>query len=349
MFEPLCLATAVGSMPQASPEAASQMVLRFLPDIPAWPQLPARSFKENMYVQYSEGFPGFIVEDDRFYIDPPAATDKSLERLYQAYVDNRPDAWKISEGYAAGLYALLREIKAAATAPTAVKGQVTGPVSWGLTVTDQQKRPVLYDDALGDALAKHLRLKAAWQLAFLRPAARQHIITLDEPFMSAYGSAYISLTREKVISLLEEVLGGLRGCLKGIHCCANTDWSVLLATSVNIVNPDVYNYATSFNLYPEEIKKFLDRDGIVAWGIVPNDEASLKKESVASLRDRLDDVIAPLARKGIPFRKLLARSLVTPSCGLSSLGLDACELALETLAGLSRELRGKYLSAHRTP
>ena len=34
------------------------MLLRYLQAIPCWPQLPKRSYRENMYVQYAEGFPG---------------------------------------------------------------------------------------------------------------------------------------------------------------------------------------------------------------------------------------------------------------------------------------------------
>ncbi len=336
-------------MPQMDPGDAVRTVLRFLPDIPAWPQLPRKSVKENMYVQYSEGFPGFSLDGERFHVSRAESADKALEALYAAHLENKSGEWKISPDYAAGLYALVETLKEEDRGKPrlALKGQMTGPISWGLTVTDQDKRPVLYDDTLCDAMAKHLRLKASWQEAFLARGTQFQIVTLDEPFMSAYGSAYVSLTKEKVIALLDEVFGGMTHALKGIHCCGNTDWSVLLATSVDIINPDVYNYANSFNLYPDEIRNFLGRDGFVAWGIVPTDETSLKKETVSSLRDRLEEVIAPLTRKGVPFRKLLERSLVTPCCGMASLSVEASELGLETLTGLSAELRKKSLGGAR--
>ncbi len=342
-FEALCLPTAVGSMPQTDPEQAVRMILRFLPDIPAWPQLPRRSFQENMYVQYSQGFPGFVLDGERFQVSASAETE--MEPLYRAYLEDNFAAWQITPDYAEGLDFFLKTLRAETRSPArlAVKGQMTGPISWGLTVTDENKRPILYNDVLADALAKHLHLKARWQQTALAGTSEFRIVTVDEPFMSAYGSAFVSLTREKVISLLEEVFSGIKGDLKGLHCCGNTDWSVLLGTSVDVINPDIYNYAQSFNLYPDEVKRFLARDGIVAWGIVPNDENSLQKETVSSLRDRLDEAISPLTRKGIPFRALLERSLVTPCCGLSSLSIDACEQALATLSGLSRELRSKYL------
>ena len=94
----------------------------------------------------------------------------------------------------------------------------------------------------------------------------------------------------------------------------------------------------------EEVKRFLGRKGAIAWGIVPNQEEALNKESVASLRDRLEEAMAPFTRNGIPFRQLLEQSLLTPSCGLASLGSEeVVTQILETLVELSESLRKKYL------
>jgi len=272
-----------GSLPHTDPIEACRLVTRFLKDIPVWPQLPKRSFLENMYVQYSQGFPGVVIEreGEKIYIDRSKDLSKPLERLYQAYLENDFAKYPISQEYAPGLYAFLALEN---LTPRAVKGQVTGPISWGLTVLDQDKKSILYDDVLGDAVAKLLRLKAGWQERVLKKLSRNTIIFLDEPYMTSYGSAYISLSRERVISLLDEVFGGIRG-LKGVHCCGNTDWSVLLATSVNILNFDAYNFAESLTLYPKEVKRFLERGNAIAWGIVPNQPETLAKETVASLKD----------------------------------------------------------------
>jgi methionine synthase II (cobalamin-independent) len=222
-----------------------------------------------------------------------------------------------------------------------VKGQVTGPVSTGLMLTDQERRPLIYHDILSDAIAKHLRLKAAYQERRLKAVAATTMVWVDEPYMSAFGSGYLSLDREKVISLIDDVLGGLQG-VRGVHCCGNTDWSVLLSTSVEVLSYDAYNYAQTLSLYPDEVKAFLGRGGVIAWGIVPNEEASLAGETAASLKDRLEEAMAPFTRKGIQFRELVRRGLLTPSCGLPSLSLEAAERALEVLADLSALMRKRY-------
>ncbi len=334
-----CRPTAIGSMPHTDPEAACSLVTKYLRDIPAWPQLTRRSFLENMYVQYGQGFPGLVVKENSIYVDRSQDPDKPLEALYTAYLENDVDKYPIGPEYAAGLHSFLA---LTTLSPLATKGQITGPISWGLTVTDNNKQSIIYDDTLADAAAKLLRLKAAWQEKALNQISRNTIIFVDEPYMVSLGSAYVSLSREKVISLLEEVFGGISG-LKGVHCCGNTDWSVLLATSANILSFDAYNYAESLTLYPGEVSELLERGGTIAWGIVPNDEESLAKESAASLKDRLEEAMAPFTRKGIRFHQLLAQGLLTPSCGLASLSEEAAARALEILAELSAKIRKRYM------
>ena len=56
----------------------------------------------------------------------------------------------------------------------------------------------------------------------LKEVCPNTIIFVDEPYMAAYGSIGFMLSKEKVISYLEEVFQGISG-LKGSHCCGNTD------------------------------------------------------------------------------------------------------------------------------
>jgi len=326
-------------MPHADPKEACSVVAKFLPEIPAWPQLTKRSFLENMYAQFSEGFPSVVIEGERIYVNRATDLETPLEQLYESYLENNVERYAISPDYAAGLHAFL---ETELGSPLAVKGQVTGPVTWGLAVTDENRRPVLYDDTLADALAKHLRLKAAWQERELKAISPNTIIFVDEPYMASVGSAFVSISREQVISLLEEVFAGISG-LKGVHCCGNTDWSILLATPLDILNFDAYNYGYTLALYPEEVKAFLERGGVIAWGIVPHDEEALKGETAKSLLDRLEEGIGALDRKGVSFRLQMDRCLVTPSCGLGSISEEATAWAFELLAGVSKELRKRYI------
>ncbi len=280
-----------------------------------------------------------VLENDTIHVDRSQDIDKPLEKLYTAYLGNYANKYPIGADYAAGLYHFLA---LEGLSPLGVKGQVTGPITWGLTVTDKDRRGIIYDDILGDAVARLLRLKAAWQERELLKLSPNTIIFVDEPYMAAYGSVSVSLPPQKVPSLLDEVLGGISG-LKGIHCCGNTDWPVLLETSLEILSFDAYNYAQSLSLYPSAIRKFLDNKGAIAWGIVPNDEDSLSGETAASLQDRLEEAMAPFTRKGIRFKQLIKQGLITPSCGLEGISPEASVRARELLAELSAKIRKRYL------
>jgi methionine synthase II (cobalamin-independent) len=288
-----------------------------------------------MYLQFSEGFPGLMIEGDKPRVKRTTDFDTELERLLTT-AEDEIDAYHISADCAAGLHALPTFL----SHPETMKGQITGPVSFGLCITDINGRGIVYDETLAEAAARLLRLKAKWQENFLRRITRTTIIFVDEPYLTSLGTAFVALSNERVARLLEEVLGGLSG-VKGIHCCGSTDWSLLLSAPIDVLSFDAYNYADSLACYPANVKAFLEKGGNIAWGIVPNDEDALADESLSSLYDRFGEVIAPFTRDGISFRQITAQSLLTPSCGLASLSTDAAVQALELLKGLSDKIRSR--------
>jgi len=328
--------TMIGSLPHKDPQAACALIARYLTEIPTWPQLPKRAFAEDMTVQFTEGFPGAVVGESRaFILHNPS--DPALEKLYTAYIENNFSAFPVSPSYAAGLHELLNQTP---LKPLAIKGQVPGPLSFGVMLKDEMNQSILHDEVLLDASARLLRLKASWEENELRRLSKNTIIFVDEPVMASYGSAFFSISKEKVSELLQEVLGGISG-VRGIHCCGNTDWSVILGTDTHIVSFDTYNFANSLALYPEDVKALILRGGAIAWGIVPNTEEALQKESVSSLKDRLEEAMAPITRNGVSFQQLKEQALLTPSCGLAGLSEEGAERVLELLGNLSDRMRNR--------
>jgi methionine synthase II (cobalamin-independent) len=334
----------IGSLPYTDPYYACERVLQTFPEIPSWPQLPRRSFRENMYAQFSERFPGIVLDDDHLWVDRQQDLDPALEVLYTAYLEDDLDYGEISPPYAAALRPFLdlvrAKLRSEAFAPLCLKAQVTGPVSWGLTVLDRDRRPTLYDEILADAIARHLRLKARWLERALRQAFPHTLISVDEPYLSSFGSAYVSLGREQAIALIEEVLAGIDG-LTMAHCCGNTDWSLLLETSVDVLSFDAYSYAAQVALYPEEIAAFLARGGMLAWGITPKTDDAYG-ETIESLVERLHVAMHALADKGIHLDDILAASLISPSCGLGPLPEALADHVLGLTAGVSSAMRKRY-------
>lgn len=340
-FELNGLATAIGSLPHIDPQQACSVVLANLPEIPHWPQLPQRSFLENMYAQFSERFPGIVLDNNNIYIDRSRDLSEELEKLYTAFIEDEGDYGSLGLNYAEGFYTFLNKFNKRNV--KAVKGQITGPISFGLTITDQNRRPLLYDDVLAEALAKHLRMKAKWQEQKLQSICSTTIISIDEPYLSSVGSGFISISRKQVTDLLEEVMGGLNG-LKMIHCCGNTDWAVLLNTSVDILSFDAYEHSEALSLYPSEVKSFLDRGGVLAWGIVPNIEQDISREIEENVLHRLSKAMKSLSKKGIDYDIIRSHCLITPSCGLGAVSVDSAIKALELTYKVSQSYRSDVYS-----
>ena len=328
----------VGSFPHLDGEAISRRLIAAC-DVPVWPQLPRLTFRENMYTQYTVGLPGIVVDEAAEKVTFNTAQDlaPALEEFYARYIADDVDSFALPATYAAGFYAMLTALKS--TNGDWAKGQVTGPISFGLTVIDQDLRSSLYHEQLADPIVKQLAMNARWQVRQLKAARDNVIIFVDEPYLVSFGSAFVSLSREQVIAYLDEVFDAIHveGALAGVHCCGNTDWSVLLATKVDILNLDAYGFIEHLALYPDEVRAFIDRGGLIAWGIVPNNEL-ITQVTAQSLADKLrggfDLISAKAGARGVAIRsaELAQRSLIAPSCGLGSTTIDIAERVIDTLA-----------------
>ncbi len=330
--------TLIGSFPYPDGATLCSRLVREV-QIPAWPQLPRRTFHENMYAQYSFGLPGLILDEahEKVYFDTSGDLSVALEEFYGRYLTDDVDSFALPADYAAGFYTMLHTLQS--TAGEWVKGQVTGPISFGLTVTNQALRASLYDEQLADPIVKQLALTARWQVRQLKLARPNVIIFVDEPYMASFGSAFISLSREQVVTQLNEVFDAIHaeGALAGVHCCGNTDWSVLMETSVDILNLDAYEYLDNLALYPHEVRAFLDRGGSLAWGIIPNNEEifNVTPEGLAQrLRNGLQLISDRARGRGVAIEpeEFAYRSLITTACGLGPTTIEIADRAVETLA-----------------
>lgn len=306
--------TGIGSLPHLDAEEAVAVTLGTF-DIPFWPQLPRLSFLEWMIPQYSEGMPFIKIDKDleNIFIDRNRGDD--LERFYETCGDDCRIA--ISDDYARGLHAFLRAIRSRRFA--CIKGQITGPLTFTLGLKDGGGRLIFFDEELRQIALMLLQAKARWQIDLLKPFAENVIIFIDEPILSAIGSStYLGVDSGEAARLIAETAEAIKheGGIPGIHCCGNADWPAVLDSGVSIVNFDAYTYFENFAIYHEELKRFVDKGGYLAWGIVPTTDA-VGKETAESIIDKFGPMIKHLS-KYIPEDILSERSILTPSCGTGS-------------------------------
>ena len=328
----MILTTGIGSLPFENTEQAIEVVKKF--DIPFWPQLPKKSFLENMYIQYAEGLPFARIDREKrnihFELDNPLS-EKELENFYEKVLNEDIDYFAISKENASGLHAVLDK----KLASKKMKGQITGPVSFGLTVTDENKKPVFYHDVFKEILVKGLTLKTRWMMRELKKAYDEIYLFVDEPYLSQIGSGFVSLDPEEVKQFLTEMLDEInKEAISGIHCCGETDWNLLLDLPFKILSFDSYNY--TLLPFAGKLNKFLENDGKVLFGAVPA-EKTISEVNENMIKKKTDAQIEELVKAGVSRESLMKNMMLSPSCGLTTLTPDEAVRAVDMLYRLKSE------------
>lgn len=341
-FQPNCMATAIGSFPHKNAGEACDLILKTIPEIPIWPQLPNIDFREQMEIQFSEGLPRVVLDEtkQRMYFDTSGDFSSELEKFYENFLAENLDHFKISPPYAHGIYEIEKKLTGKNTIES-FKSQLTGPNTIGLSITDENKRAIYYNDMFRDIIVKGMVMKARWLLNKFKPFGCKQICFVDEPILSAFGSStYVSVQRSDVISCLKEVIDAIHqdNALAGTHCCGNTEWTILMDAGVDIISFDAYDYGETIGYYPERVKQFLENGGALAWGIVPTSE-KIRTETPESLVKKLENLVDRVATKGIDKNLIWQQCLLTPSCGTGSLSVELSEQVFHQLAEVSRLLQ----------
>ncbi|MCD4663918.1 MAG: hypothetical protein K8R68_01530 [Bacteroidales bacterium] len=353
-FNPKFLSTGIGSMPFTDVDFAVEVSLTKLKQAPFWPQLPKLGLKEQMEIQYSEGLPCIVIdsEKNRMYFDTSDDYSEPFAEFYETYlIAMDPDEGNgdcsemaISADFSKGIYAFEKRLQANGQKLPFVKVQTTGPISFALTIVDENKRAIYYNDEFRDIVTKALAMKCRWQIQKFQPFAEKVICFIDEPILSGFGSStYVSVTREDVVAYLSEVIEAVHAdnAIAGIHCCGNTEWSVLIDAGVDIVNFDAYEFGETIAIYPESVKAHLERGGILAWGVVPTSTA-IREQTVESLIDHFEKMMDNLSAKGIDKQLIVEQAIITPSCGTGSMETADAEKVFELTDELSKAMKVKY-------
>jgi hypothetical protein len=345
-------ATGIGSVPFLDVPAVCRQVLNTIPQMPFWPQFVRRSRHEDMNVQFSEGLPllEFNEASGALILSSADNREKALTTFYEHFLNGDIDPFKISRDHAAGLYEMLEALteQPVQAQDQYIKGQTVGPVTFTAGIKDAEGNLLFHDRELREALVNGLAVKALWQVRMLERSGRKPVIFLDEPYLSGFGSAFSPLERHEVIELLQAMIQYLRqhaDVLIGIHCCGNTDWSMILDAGPDIVNFDAFDHMDYFLLYPRDIKRFLVGGGIVAWGIVPT-SGFTGKETVEALSALVAGGIERIESWGIDPDLLARQSLLTPACGMGCLAEGSASDILSLLPRLTEALRSLIPLGH---
>lgn len=352
-FQPACLPVAQNGLPHVSSSHALGLMMTTMSIIPTWPSLPQRSFLERPYAQSAAGFPGLVIdsETEQVYVDR-AIMEKEIDRLSLAYLKNNMSLAAFTSDNAAGLMELLR-MPSGWFEGRAIRSQIMGPISLGVYLTDDQQRPLVYDPMLLEAIAHLLSLRAGWlSRQFPEEMVRDTIICLDEPFLDAFLSPYFPIDWERGLELLQIVFRAMGGCRGIVLGNVGTWWSrergsavywePVLDTSVELLKFDVYYHSEMMLNAAQILPAFLNRPGLVTWGLIPSNAESLAQESPTTLVARFNAILRRLTEAGVDRDQILQASFISTSGNLSLLSIEVAEQALKMCIEVSSRLRTTY-------
>ncbi|MFZ3172718.1 MAG: hypothetical protein WA118_12175 [Carboxydocellales bacterium] len=334
----LCQTTAMGVMPHTDVQEAIKLALKL--DIPYWPQLPRVSFYEDMYVQVTENFPGITIDDSKQKIK------FSLEEFYtgmEEYVLRYEDEaiFGLSEGYSL-VYRKFMEQQLGGY--SAIRGQSIGPISFGMKITDADKKPIIYNNEVKGFLYEFIARKCNHQYRELVKKNPQAFVWVDEPGLEIIFGSFSGYPSEQAKIDFREFLNNIEGP-KGVHLCGNPDWSFLLKdVDLDILSLDAFGTGRIFTRYVAEIKGFLDKGGIISWGIVPTLTEEQTGQSVLTLINKLEEFWDYLDKAGIPKQTILQQAWLAPArcCLINTDGTKSVERAFQVLQEVSGHFRNKY-------
>jgi len=328
------LATGIGSLPHKDAEAALDLVFKYTPQIPFWPQLPKRDVREGMVAQFSENLPCFRFRKEGIFFDAQNE-EQELEKFYDRIIAGDVDYFQISEDFALGLHKFRQRLTRENLKNVEfIKGHVVGPFTFAASINDANGIALLHNSVFMQAILKGLVMKALWQIAFFKQFGKRIILFFDEPYLGCFGSAYTPISREDAVRGLSELTQAVKvpDVLVGIHCCGNTDWSIFTdVTSIDIISFDAFSFLERLVLYGENLKKFFKRGGILCWGIVPTQEFT-GKETPDALAKRIKAGVDILAKKGLDKELVVENLLLSPSCGIGTLDSSRAEKILKLLS-----------------
>ena len=331
------LTTAMAVMPHTDVSRALEIALTL--DVPFWPQLPNYSYYEDMYVQAAEHFPGILLDLDKRTLR--FSMDKFTEELEATLLQfDDPAMFDISETYSAVYHRFLSMDLADRPA---IRGQLEGPISFGFNILDQDERPILFDDTVRPFMLDFMARRLNVQLARLKELNDNAFMFVDEPGLQFLFSAMAGYGDQKAKGDLDEFFAQVERP-RGIHLCGNPDWDFLLNLDMDVLSLDVYTNAEIFSSYATSIRKFLDRDGVIVWGIVPTGFEDFEKEETLTMIEHLENVWKILWSKGVDRQHMIARSMISPAtcCLVNPDKERTVERAFSSVKHISDHLREKY-------
>ncbi|HZD71357.1 MAG TPA: hypothetical protein VFA45_21365 [Actinomycetes bacterium] len=307
----------MGGMPHADPRACVDAAVSACPDLPFWPTRPLAVTAEEMVRQWSSGLPG--VGEHELPARAAGATvtgDKAASSAGTRPVWVGRDRAPGRPGLPAEAVGTLEPfIRALRRRPDGwLKLQAAGPVTLALALQAGGREALAVPSARGPlAIGYAARIRSLVTRVREALPGWRVVLVLDEPSL---GHPLVAAQPQLALELWR-TLGSTGADVTGLHCCATPPWGLVLDLDPQLVSFDAIRDGDAAADDPA-FRRLVEGGAAVAWGLLPGgaDRAGGAGDPDA-IAERLLDLVEWTAGDYLP--EVLARSLVTPTCGLAAL------------------------------
>ena len=306
-FEAGCSTTAMGIMPHRDIDRALELALSL--DIPFYPQLPNVSIYEDMYIQASQNFPGITIDFDKErLVFNTASFEQELDGYFMKM--DCPRTFALAKEYSVVFHKFLsKELQGY----KAIRGQVTGPVSFGFKVLDESLKPIIYNEEARAVLFDFIQKKVNIQYQELKKRNTNAFVWLDEPGLGYVFSGLSGYNEQHAKEDYYNFLQGLEGP-KGLHLCADVNLPYLLELGVEILSFDAYQIEFMPKEYASSVAEFLKRGGVISWGVIPTESTTLATQTPETLAKLLMNYWEVVYQNtGLSPKQIAEQALVAPA------------------------------------
>ncbi len=328
--------TGIGALPHTDPKKACDDVLTIFPVIPYIPTLPNRGLLETIVFNDSSRLPGRVIQDGRMRVVRSEALEGEMEQIYLDFLEENTAPYGLTPEYASCFTEMAtRDLSGSLF----LKCQLTGPVTLGMQVVDDQRRPIYYDDQFADVISKMIALRARWAEEEMKSytGVKETLVVLNEPYLASLGSSVVPIRKEQVLAGWEDISGMVSGGL-GIHCCSNTDWEFVMELFPSFISFDALTGSQEFLLYHDQLISYLEKGGVIAWGMIPSQPEQFNAgdpEGWFSGFCAIADQVTASGNEELFFRQ----SVITPTCGIQSGSPQTAAAILGAARTLSDRIR----------
>lgn len=335
----------LGALPYNNLDNATKMIAKLFEKMPFLALLPHVDSEDTVMRRTLDGIPGIKFDHSEIKIKITSSNyKKNMDKLENAF--NHPtlenlEPFGINSVYMEKYFQLIKKFKSSNATIN-----LLGPFSITQILKNVADEQMLVDKNYRKLFVQAVCVKALWCIEKIREISPETtpVVILEEPLYSRLGDLKREnedITTDIVISLFARVIEKIKeaGAIVGVQCLEKCDWQIPIKAGVDLISFDAYNNPNNLCIIPELIQEFLEKGGMINWGIVPViNEYIVKGLNIDILYKRFFSTVEGLIIAGVPANLVFNSALVSIQGNTDGLPIIFAEKAIILASQLAKRI-----------